>query len=222
MMTAESNYEYVDEVVTKLKALIPRWLNNSRLRLSTFDEVNVLSVKKQITEEYEKISNQATQGYFQIAKRTYREAYEYAKILGYKDGTYNPIWLGIITDWLLEYDEVTGYVFSNELERKRDRLIERILSLALKGKLMNSPEVLSAFKQASKYINAQVTEYGNIVAHKAMIKAYEDAGVERVVWLSEYDNRVCDTCLSYSGFEFDINKVPPRPHWGCRCWLLPI
>lgn len=221
-ITAESNYEFADKKIAELKKQIPYWLNDARLKLSTFDELNVLAVKKLITKEYEKIQNNAIRIYFEIAKRKYKEAYDIAVGLGYKDGTYDPIWLEIITDWLLEYDAVTGYVFTNELERKQDRLIEKTLGLALAGKTMNSIEMMIAYKQACRYISDQVAEYGNIITYKAMEKAYKDTGVKRVVWLSEYDNKVCDTCLAYSGLKFYIDRIPPKPHWGCRCWLLPI
>lgn len=221
-MKAESNYQYADTVIKKLKKRIPRLLNDTRLRLTAFDEINSLFLKKLLEDAYEEIESQATYAYLNIAERTYREAFDLAKQLGYESGTYNPIWLGIITDWLLEYDLTTGYMFENEFKRKRDRLFERLMGVFISKKSINDPLTMLIYKKAGKYISDQIAEYGDIITYKAMLKAYRDAGVKKVIWFSEHDNRVCDVCLNLSEQEFDIDDVPAKPHWGCRCWLLPL
>lgn len=222
MATNSNYYQFADKKLAKLKKSVPKLLNNSRLKLTAFDELNVMLVNRLIREQYAQIEKQTVQLYFEIAKAKYKEAYDIAVAYGYTDGTYNPLWLGAITDWLLEYDATTGYVFNNEFSRKRDRLAEQIIGLLLSKKSMNSPEIMVAYKRASKYINDQIAEFGDTISFKAMKQAYKDAGVEQVIWLTEYDDNVCDTCLSYGGFVFDIDRVPPKPHWGCRCWLLPV
>lgn len=221
MKKAESNYEFADKKIVELKKRIPRIINNIRLRLAIFDEINLTLIERIVGNEYQSVRDEAVDVYLEIAKKTYKEAYDYAMTLGYIDGTYNPLWLGAITDWLLEYDEVTGYVFENEINRKRDRFVENIVSLLLKGVNHESVEMLTAYKKSAKYLGDQIAQYGDTVAYKAMMKAYEDAGVTTVVWLSEYDNRVCPTCLSMNGLKFLIDRVPAKPHWGCRCWLVP-
>ncbi len=222
MMKAESNYKFTDKKISELKKRIPRLLNNIRLRLAIFDEINLPLIERIASDEYQAVRDEAVDIYLEIAKRTYKEAYDYAVALGFKDGTYNPLWLGAITDWLLEYDEVTGYVFENEIPRKRDRFVEKIVSLLLKGVSHESVEMLVAYKKSCKYLGDQIAQYGDIVTYKAMEKAYKDAGVTKVMWLSEYDDRVCPTCLSMNGLKFPIDRVPAKPHWGCRCWLVPV
>lgn len=218
--TAESNYEYADKVLAALVKKIPRLLNNVRLRLTAFDEINVGVVRRLMSEEYQKIEDEAINAYLEIAKQIYREAYYYAVKLGF-EGQLRPYDLAMINDWLLDYDATTGYVFVNEFDRKRDRLIEKTVSLAMKGSSLNDSETMVAYKRASKYISDQIIEYGDEITFQAMEKAYADCEVKKVRWLSEYDNKVCETCLSYSGLVFPIDRVPPKPHWGCRCWLIP-
>lgn len=221
-MKAESNYKIADKELSEIKKQIPKLLNNIRLKLATFDEVNVALIERICRNEFETIRQQTIKAYLAIAQKTYREAYDYAATLGYKDGNYNPLWLGAITDWLLEYDEVTGYVFDNELKRKESRFVEKIISLLLNGKMHESVEMLMVYKKNSKYIADQITQYGDIIAYKSMVQAYNNAGVTTVMWLSEYDNRVCNVCLSLNGLKFPLDKAPAKPHWGCRCWLIPI
>jgi len=221
-MKAENNYIYADEIINKLKKQIPLWLNDTRLRLTVFDEINSLFLKKLINTVYENIKEQAVNAYQKIAERTYKEAFDLAKQLGYESGTYNPILLEAITDWLLEYDMTTGYVFFNEIERKRDRFFEQLMGIFINKTTVNDSLTASVYKKANKYVSDQIAEYGDIIAYKAMVKAYRDAGVKKVIWFSEHDNSVCGVCLELSGQEYDIDKVPPKPHWGCRCWLLPI
>lgn len=221
-MKAENNYQYADKVIERFKKKIPRLLNDTRLRLTVFDEINSLLLKKLLEDAYEEIESQATYVYLSIAERTYREAFDLAKQFGYESGTYNPIWLGIITDWLLEYDLTTGYLFANEVTRKCDRLFEQLMGIFINKKSVNDPSTMLIYKKAGKYISDQIAEYGDIIAYKAMVKAYRDAGVKKVIWFSEHDSRVCEACLSLSEQEYDIADVPPKPHWGCRCWLLPL
>lgn len=221
-MKAENNYLYADKVIKKVKRKIPFLLNDTRLRLTVFDEINSLLLKKLLEETYEEIESQAIYAYLDIAERTYREAFDLAKQLGYESGTYNPIWLGIITDWLLEYDLTTGYIFTNEVVRKRDRFSEQLMGVLINKKSINDPLTMLIYKKAGKYISDQIAEYGDIIAYKAMVQAYKDAGVKKVIWFSEHDNRVCSACLGLSEQEYDIDDVPSKPHWGCRCWLLPL
>ncbi len=221
-MKAENNYLYVDKVIKKVNQKIPLLLNDIRLRLTVFDEINPLVLKKLLEQAYSEIENQAFSAYLKIAEKTYAEAFDLARQFGYESGTYNPILLEAITDWLLEYDGVTGYVFYNEITRKRERLFEQLMGAFMNRNDRNVPLTETIYKKASRYLENQIAEYGDIIAYKAMEKAYSDAGVEKVIWLSEYDNRVCGECLNLSGKIFLIRSVPLKPHWGCRCWLLPI
>ena len=63
--------------------------------------------------------------------------------------------------------------------------------------------------------------YADLVADEATLQAFKDAGVKRVRWRTEEDEKVCKYCRPLDGKVFDIDKVPPKQHWGCRCWFEP-
>ena len=60
------------------------------------------------------------------------------------------------------------------------------------------------------------------VEDAAVIEGYKKAGVEKVMWIAERDDRTCDTCLKRDGLVFPIRDIPDKPHYGCRCTLKPI
>lgn len=59
------------------------------------------------------------------------------------------------------------------------------------------------------------------ITDKAVEQAYLDNDVEKVVWVTIKDERRCVECRKRDGKIYDIAKVPPKPHLGCRCYLLP-
>jgi SPP1 gp7 family putative phage head morphogenesis protein len=48
----------------------------------------------------------------------------------------------------------------------------------------------------------------------------EKSSVETVQWVTAEDERVCQQCEHLDGLVFPIDKVPNRPHIGCRCKIV--
>lgn len=119
--------------------------------------------------------------------------------------------------WLLaflaEYNPVTLYIYDNEVDRKREYAAESIVAAKTKAE---------EFQRALKYWSRFSATYADLVTDEAVKKAFKDAGVERIRWVSEHDNKVCDTCEDRDGKIYPIDKVPPKSHIGCRCHLEPV
>jgi len=109
---------------------------------------------------------------------------------------------------LNETDFVTLYRFNSETERKAYKLAET---------LEVSPNRSREIDKAMKYMSQQLAQYAINFTDYAVLKAYEDAGVEFVEWVSEKDERVCTECKAFDGMVYPIRAVPAKPHWGCRC-----
>lgn len=132
---------------------------------------------------------------------------------------------------LLEgYDPVTKYVYANEVPRKRDRFVESVISTGQRwtdGREDQNVIVSDAAgkakecKKALGYWVRMTAHYSDAVSDATTLKAFEDANVERVVWHTVEDDKVCTECAERDGMIFEINDVPPKPHWGCRCYLRP-
>ena len=112
-------------------------------------------------------------------------------------------------------NETTHYAFTPELVRKRDKAKEAIESVPTK--IQKQIEL----EKAGRYVTQQVGFYVDIVSQDAEKKALVDAGVKKVKWNTYGDDKVCQTCFERDGTVYAIDKVPPRPHVRCRCYLTP-
>lgn len=193
-------YEYADKIVSYLNSQFIEMFGKLK-SLVSMDELNVLQSVKEVYREADALARKML---YQIA------------VFAYENASGEDI--SIITEqWLLEvvleaYDPITKYSYVNEVERKCSRLFESILASENK-----SAEIDSALR----YWSAMVTQYSIITTDAATKQAYMDSGVEEVMWVSVKDDRRCKVCKSRDGKIYLIEEVPPKPHLGCRCYLVP-
>lgn len=128
--------------------------------------------------------------------------------------TMSDAWLNEI---LRAFDPVTQYVYDYEVVRKEQRCEESIIAMM---------EIQGSFdlpvKRAMDLWCRMANQYADTVTDKAFIQKMRDAGVSRVQWLTAEDEKVCAKCTELDGKIFPLDKVPPKPHWHCRCRLKPI
>ena len=193
-------YEYSDKILLKLRSQAIKEFNKFK-SLSQFEEISLIKSTKTL---YENISKKAKDGFLDIGYYYYIEAFygETRKVPDEK-------WVKGI---LKSYNPVTNYVFENEVERKRQRFFESILSNNNKSE--NT-------KTALRYWNTMISQYAIDISDLALLKAYYDSGAKKVIWISEIDNRTCDICEDRDGKIYNIDEIPPKPHWNCRCYYSP-
>ena len=183
-----------------------------KLKLAKWDELNVI---RAVDAVYRESIRMARQRYYEVAV----EAYILAMIeagKSNKDAT-KAADMDIDSAWVLamleEVDPVTLYAFLPEAERKKARFIEAV-SVA-----QNRNQEID---KALRYWTVQVAQYADNSVFYARLKAFKDAGVEKVMWNTQRDERVCDECGPMDGEIFEIDNVPDTPHWGCRCYISPV
>ena len=120
-----------------------------------------------------------------------------------------------VTRILTEYGELSHYIYSNEISRKRDRTIEGVISAA-------GREREKVWNTSLRLWASMTRLYSDTVAYRAMVAAMRDVGIDEVQWITEADEKVCDDCKPLHGQIFPIDKIPPKPHIGCRCHLRPV
>ena len=77
----------------------------------------------------------------------------------------------------------------------------------------------SGYKNALRLARTETMHYLNDSA----LKAYKDAGVERVQFWAAEDERTCPECGALHGKEFPVDKAPILPiHPNCRCTYIPV
>ena len=202
-------YEYTDKVIKSLNRTYLRLFD--RLKLLSIDELNIVGA---VDDLYEKASKLAKKRYLDIAGHAYIAAMIAAKDAGYDVDvpTLDDVPLGEdwILDYLIEVDPVTLYIFDNEVERKKQRLIE-----ALAATKQRNAEI----DKALRYWVLQSSQYADNFTVEATIQAFKDAGVKYVKWVTERDERVCVDCHARDNVVYPIDDVPDKPHYHCRCWL---
>ena len=173
-----------------------------------FDELNTIKTVKTL---YSQLDGDA--------RKLWRELYE--EVYRYYRSQYEPGASGdvkarkSVDDILSSPDPLSRYCWDNEVIRKRDRCAEAVLSTA-------DRESEKAWKTSLRLWVAATRLYTDSIGYRASIKAMRDAGVERVVWMTEDDGSVCVDCKPRHGKVYDIDKVPTKPHIGCRCYVQPV
>ena len=187
-------YELTDIVIENIRKELIRDFSKLKSLLS-YDELNVMSATKAV---YSKIDLYVRQMFLQLMQAVYKKVTK-------RTCPYNYAWL---ESFLLEYDEVSKYVYANEFWRKRDRLAEALIA---------SPKKNEEIDAALRYLSFMLTAYAVRVTDQVVLTAYRDMGIDAVRWKAEKDNKTCTICKHRNGHIYDIEQVPPKPHLNCRC-----
>lgn len=203
-------YENADKAIRAMNRQNLKAFN--KLKLAKWDEINLI---RTVGKTYDDSVRMARQRYYEIAFEAFIVAlleakWENKQATSAAEETITSDW---ILDMLEEVDPVTLYAFLPETERKKQRLIE-----ALAVATNRNAEV----DKALRYWTQQVSQYADNSVFNARLAAFRRAGVEQVVWVTQADERVCEECEDLNGQIFDIDAVPPPPHWNCRCELHPV
>lgn len=199
-MEQNNPYQIADKATSLLNKRAIRRFSKAKNEAAEkgFDELAVLKVTKKM---YADLAQDNQEIFEELAKEQYEETDPH--------GTEAPD-----TEWLLSfllaYNAITKYVYENEVVRKRERTAEAINSSAAKS---------TEFNRGLMYWSQMTAQYADNVADAATLKAFQDAGVKRVRWITETDGKECKVCRERNGKIYSINKVPPKTHWRCRCHL---
>ena len=168
-----------------------------KVRGMAFDEMNVISVSHEI---YDTALVETKREMARLSKKVYEK---------YKESD-NFDSEGFVLALMLAYDPTSKYIYQNEVDRKRARFVEGVLS---------SDFPMEEVKASQRLWIAMNKVFADEVTFQTMIKAYKDSGVKRVRWVTSPDERRCATCGAMHGKVFHIDKVPSKPHRNCRCWV---
>jgi SPP1 gp7 family putative phage head morphogenesis protein len=201
----------VDEAAAKITSKIHREFRHNRLAL--FDETNVVGVKKHVAKLYKNTFKIIQKEFLSILNPLYREIYDEAAALGF-DGDPRDLDEAWIEEFFEEFSPVTKYVFRNEMERKESRLFESLVA--------STAERTGSYKTAENLLKRQVAQYGIELEDSVAKTAFRDAGVKTVKWVAEHDHKTCGVCSELDGAVFDLEDAPPKQHYHCRCYLIPV
>ena len=179
-----------------------------RMKLTKWDELNIV---RKVTELYRKSAQKARKRYYEVAFEAYVlillwNGIDTRKAHAMAEKAITEKWVDTILE---EPDVLTLYAFDTETERKAQKLAET-LSVAQAKDL----EIDRAMRDWSKHVGQYAINFTDYAA----MQAFEDAGIEKVEWVTQKDERVCSKCGPLDGKIFRLEDVPVKPHWGCRCF----
>ena len=169
-------------------------------RVTSFDELNVIEVSHEIYDEALKmVEQEATR----LVKSVY-DSYRESETIPASEA------LAMVVAMLGAYNPVTKYVYKNELDRKRARFAEGVIS---------SDTPAEEVALAKRLLAAMNKQFADDATFDAVVKAYADDGVKRVRWITAVDDRRCKECKGRHHKIYSIDNIPPKPHLHCRCYV---
>lgn len=213
-MSPKSPYEKADKKLVPILATIKREFNRHRLRNFTgHDELNILRIKKETVSLYRRLDRLNRRFLLEIAQEVYDDIFE--ELGRQPDRLFDAAWLNEILETT---NEVTDYIYTNEVRRKRDRFFESLLVLTYGN--YTDVDVLTLYKRARDLWSKQTEQYEINVVDYASRDAYRDLGYRSLRWNTQRDRKVCAECDERDGVVYPIDRIPDS-HYLCRCYLTP-
>lgn len=207
-------YRHADKALKRLYKRAEALLQNMAVR-ADWDELNVINEVRGI---YDDVAQQAEREFLTVAQKAYEDAEKEVP-------TPPPFWQTptamFVTALLLAYDDKTQYVFRHEWDRKRARLTEGLIAVNDDSAPFNSMATRGLLHRALRLLEGQLRQMADTVTDSARAKAFDDAGVDRVRWITQRDERVCKICRPRDNEVYPLDAVPPKHH-NCRCYLIPL
>ena len=175
--------------------------------------MNILQVKKHVSELYKSSYNTVVSEFEAVANSIYQDIYDEALALGF-DGDIRDLDEAWIEEFFSEYNPVTKYVFSNEIDRKKSRLFEALIA--------SNTERFISYKRAEKLLIQQIKQYSIDLEDEIAMTVFKDTGVKKVQWVAEDDHKTCSVCNELDGKVFNLKDAPSKQHYNCRCYLVPV
>lgn len=217
-------YALSDKAAKLLREKAVKRFNKTQrsVALAGFDELNVINGFKTLYTELDK-DNKKT--FLDTARGAYDEAWLLMRELAAESGKRIAANRKFAEDvlaleWLLKIlsseNEITKYIYEHEKDRKREYTVEGV------NAVKNKSEKREQITKGMHYWDRMSVQYLDIVTDKAMMQAYQDAGIEYVQWKTEQDEKVCPICEKRHDKIYPIKEAPPKAHWRCRCWYVPV
>lgn len=168
--------------------------------LTSFDELNVIQVSHEIYDEVLRLVELEST---RLVKSVY-DKYRVGGTISVENAN------AIVLALMMAYNPVTKFIFRNELERKRARFAEGVIS---------SDAPREEVELARRLLAAMTRHFEEDATFEALVEAYRDDGVEKVRWITAVDERRCAECKSRHNKIYDIDSIPPKPHRFCRCYV---
>ena len=222
----ESLYKPLDDFLKRLKKKIKTIF--APLFVSGFDELHIIRLTKITAEMYSELDEFNRKNYEELVKharkwaegvlkqaqsKADRETGKMIRNLSKDDVRH------FVNQYLKGYDPVTQYVYTKEVDRKRMRLNEAVMTAR---EFQDIGKLQKAVKKAADLWFTQSSQYALDLMIEEIKQAYEEDDITLKRWNTQRDEKVCKECGDLDGKVFDSEDYPKPPHYGCRCYPTPV
>ena len=201
-------YRHSDKAAKEMYKRLAAEMQNLMVGLR-FDELNVLGVRKNVNAVFKRLDKFCRARFKEVGAAARRDAMDelgVSRFAAVKD---------FVITVLAAYNLTTKYVYTNEWERKRDRLVEGIIASR------NRLDIRDAVVRTTNLLKRQLLQYADEMTDAARIRAYKDMGVTHVMWHTQHDGKVCKKCDERDGKIYPIDDIPEK-HYHCRCYITAV
>lgn len=211
-------YQAVDKFLPKLRKKIQSEYNY--LSTLSFDEINAVTTKNHTMSLYERLLKFNRDEYIKVIK----SSREYAISLlndeeKEKESSKEFDEIDFLEYILSSYNNVTGYLYKKEAQRKRLRLAEEILTAK---EFLSRERYETSLRKSANLWYTQSSQYAIDIEDKTALEVFKRAGIKKVMWITSKDENVCTECRKLNKEIFDITRVPSKVHYNCRCYVVPV
>ena len=207
-------YRHADSALKRLYAFAASLFQQAAM-LASWDELNIIRTTETIFSEMDEA---AKREFLWIARKA-RKDVEAELALPHRD-----LDDAFILMLYARYDPKTQYKYDNEWERKRERLVEAAMAVQHANQNYrgaNSNELRAVLQRTLNLMEQQLREMADTVTDETRNDAFAEAGIPKVMWNTQRDERVCSVCRERDGKVYPLYGVPDKHH-RCRCYLTPV
>lgn len=210
-------YETADRLIAILDKKLRRYIN--RLDVTGFSELNALVIQRETTELIKKLLADNKEAFKKIAEDAIAEAAADIENLTGEQAARVKADDKYVDEILNQYNEITGYLYYPEADRKRARLSEALIVALM---LLDRAKYHDNLRKFASLWHTQTVQYEITVTDETRTDVFKKNGIRKVKWNAEHDEKTCKVCRERDGKIYPIDKVPAKPHYNCRCWLTPV
>lgn len=210
-------YETADRLIALLDKKLRRYIN--RLDVTGFSELNALVIQRETTELIKKLLADNKEAFRKIAEDAIAEAAADIENLTGEEAKRVKADDKYVDEILNQYNEITGYLYYPEADRKRARLSEALIVALM---LLDRPKYHDNLRKFANLWHTQTVQYEITITDETRVDIFDRNGIKKVKWNAEHDEKTCKVCRERDGKIYPIDRVPAKPHYNCRCWLTPV
>ena len=210
-------YETADRLIALLDKKLRRYIN--RLDVTGFSELNALVIQRETTELIKKLLADNKEAFKKIAEDAIAEAAADIENLTGEQAKRVKADDKYVDEILNQYNEITGYLYYPEADRKRARLSEALIVALM---LLDRSKYHDNLRKFANLWHTQTVQYEITITDETRVDIFDRNGIKKVKWNAEHDEKTCKVCRERDGKIYPIDKVPAKPHYNCRCWLTPV